>query len=96
MEQFCDWLSIEFSEEPKDKILGTLRHPTSADISIERREFQSTAIEDKEKYFLSKRDRWKTWTQEQQVEFANLCSENMKMLGYDIPWISSAGNSSVQ
>lgn len=93
MELFCEWLSIEFSEEPKDKILGTLRHPTSADIQIGRREFQSTAIEDKEKYFLSKRDRWRTWTPEQQVEFANLCGENMTMLGYDIPWVSSTTNS---
>lgn len=86
MTDFCDWLSIEFSQEPQSKILGTLRHPTSSDISIKRQEFPTTTIEEKKKYFLSKRERWKDWTQEQQTAFAKNCGENMKMLGYEIPW----------
>jgi len=86
MEEFCPWMSVEFSEEPQKGILGTLRHPTSAEFSIERREFKQTTVEDKQKYFLSKRDRWQAWSDQQRTIFEERCGQNMKALGYEIPW----------
>jgi len=88
--EFSSWLSIELSDEPTKSILGTLRHPTSAEFSIDRRAFRKTAIEDKQKYFRSKRDRWQEWTDKQRAIFKELCSRNMGLTGYEIPWNSSA------
>lgn len=90
LEEFYSWMSIDSSDEPQNGILGTLRHPTSAEFAIERQEFRQTAIEDKKKYFLSKRDRWQAWSSEQRTIFEERCGQNMKQLGYEIPWGSSS------
>ena len=87
MQKFCNLISVDFSSAPQDKILGTLRHPTSADFEIDRQDFAKSAIEDKQKYFRSKVDRWKQWTDEQRQQFEELCADNMKSMGYEIPWL---------
>ena len=93
MNELFAWLSIENSDAPANQILGTLQHPTSATISIHQGEFGSTKTKQKQKYFRSKRQRWKAWSEEQRQMFVRLCGENMIALGYDIPWENSTKNS---
>lgn len=85
-QKFCSWLGVAHSDEPMQKILNTLRHPTSGGFTIQHKDFSSTELAEKQKYFLSKRDRWQGWTKEQRDIFAERCGDNMRLLGYDLPW----------
>lgn len=93
MNELFSWLSIDSSEVPASKVLETLQHPTSAAISIHRGEFESADVEQKQKYFQSKRQRWRKWTPAQRELFEDLCGENMTAFGYDIPWQNYIENS---
>ena len=88
MSNLFRWLGIDHFEAPLLQMLGALRHPTSAQFEIKRRDFGSTEIEDRRRYFQSKRERWKSWTSEQITSFEQLCEEKMQALGYEIPWMS--------
>jgi len=93
MKGFFEWLSIEHSVVPEQQILGTLRHPTSAGVSLKLADFRKSAIDKRQQYFQSKRERWRSWTPQQRAMFEDLCGENMFALGYDIPWKSNNVNS---
>ena len=86
MVEFCDWLGIEFSELPQQKILGKLEHPTSAAITLNRHSFPESTVADKRNYFLSKRERWRAWSPEQVAMFEDRCGRSMQRLNYSIPW----------
>jgi hypothetical protein len=86
LKRLYSWLSIDHSTAPEKNILGTLWHPTSSGLVIRPPKFKECATEQKRQYFLSKRKRWRNWTQPQRVAFAKQCGESMSLLGYQIPW----------
>lgn len=86
MRELSDMLSLEYSTIPEEQILGALQHPTSSSIAMEQTEFAASTAEDKQSYFQSKRERWRSWSPEQRQRFTDLCGEAMRRLGYDLPW----------
>ena len=40
------------------------------------------------KNMAKRRDRWQLWTDIQRKQFAEICGDTMRQLGYEIPWIS--------
>jgi hypothetical protein len=90
MRELNEWLGVSDSEAPAHKLLGTLEHPTSATLSVDRNTFSESTIADKREYFLSKRDRWRSWTPDQRAEFEERCGHSMRTLNYNIPWDQSA------
>lgn len=86
MLSFCKWLGVGYSDAPENRLGSSLQHPTSASDSIGHGEFSQKSVDEKRDYFLSKRDRWKSWTQEQRGLFEARCGNNMTALGYEIPW----------
>lgn len=87
--ELFDWLSISHSESPVANLLENLTHPTSSKQKIDR-DFKRASPEEKQAYFESKRERWRTWSASQRNTFELRCGESMDALGYEIPWLSSA------
>ena len=80
------WLDVRPSELVFNHINQTLRHPTDSVAEIDAQKFAEATDDQKKKYFLSKRDRWKSWSETQRRTFADICGAGMEQLGYVIPW----------
>ena len=80
------WAELSPSDLPLNHITETLRHPTGGTASIALNEFASTSEDEKKQYFLSKRDRWSNWSEDQRQMFFGKCGGFMEQLKYEIPW----------
>lgn len=81
------WADLPPSQRVLNHITQTLPHPTPASASIAAEAFAATSEEQKKSYFLSKRDRWKSWSSDQREMFEDKCGDFMRQLGYEIPWL---------
>lgn len=81
-----EWLDVQHSELVLNHINQTLRHPTDTAAELDRQNFAEVTVEKKKEYFLSKRDRWRSWSETQRSMFADICGPGMEQLGYEIPW----------
>ena len=86
LSELYQWLQIGFSDLPERKLLSTLEHPTSANSPIKTQAFSQSKIADRRNYFLSKRNRWRTWTPEQLKTFEDRCGQSMRKLNYNVPY----------
>jgi len=86
LNEMFDWANLCPSDLTLNHITQTLPHPTSGGDTIASEDFGATSDDEKERYFLSKRDRWKSWGADQREMFAGTCGDFMKTLGYEIPW----------
>ena len=86
MQELSDRLSIPYCSRPEEHMLGTLQHPTNTGVTIDRNRFAATTINDKQSYFHSKRDRWRSWTPQQRSLFDERCGDLMVQHGYELPW----------
>ena len=86
LNELYQWLNLEPSDIPFESIAGSLRHPTGDDQSIDGNNFASSSEQKKRQYFLSKRNRWNDWSEQQHELFASECGEFMKLMNYPIPW----------
>jgi len=86
LDSVFQWLELEPSERPLDHITQTLRHPTDSTAEIDTCKFAQATDDQKRRYFLSKRDRWQSWSESHRDMFADICGAGMEQLGYEIPW----------
>ena len=86
MLKLSNMLGIEYSPLPEQAILQSLQHPTSSRMPMGPADFANSTIQDKKRYFQSKRERWRSWTNQQRQRFTDLCAAPMRQLGYELPW----------
>ena len=86
LDETFQWAGLSLSDRTINHITQTLPHPTGGTATIASGEFAATSEDDKKQYFLSKRDRWKSWTADQREMFVDMCGNFMEQLGYPIPW----------
>lgn len=79
-------LTIDYSPLPEKQILESLQHPTTSAMPMGQEDFAASTVGDKQRYFHSKRERWRSWTAQQRQRFTDLCAHPMRRLGYELPW----------
>lgn len=86
LDRAFEWVEVRPSELVLNHFNQTLRHPTDSIAEIDAQKFADATEDQKKEYFLSKRDRWQSWSDTQRRVFADICGAGMEQLGYEIPW----------
>jgi hypothetical protein len=80
LEAFWTFAGLPAEAKIFERLLNVCYHPTSEDGASSPGET-----------LRERADRWRDWTDEQRLTFADVCGEAMRYWGYEMPWLSPAG-----